>query len=118
MHRNFLASLAAVDLTQKQTATLWLIGANSGVSQIQIANELDMDRATMMAIIDRLDERGYVLRRRSQTDRRRQELYLTPRGQAMLTEVKARIAEHERWIKRAFSEDEVRRLAEALRRLY
>ena len=118
VHRSFLAALGAIEMTQKQTATLWLIGANPGVSQIQVAGELDMDRATMMAIVDKLCERGWLLRRRSETDRRRQELYLTPRGQAALKKAKARIAEHERRIKSAFSEEELRLLSEALRRLY
>src|SRR5690349_4113626 len=33
MHRDFMASVASFELTQKQAATLWLIQANAGVSQ-------------------------------------------------------------------------------------
>ena len=95
MHRHFVASVAELNLTQKQTATLWLISANPGVSQVSVAAALDMDRATMMAVTDRLEERGFVVRKRSTVDRRRQELYLTPAGRALLRKCKARIAEHE-----------------------
>src|SRR5688572_16986237 len=95
MHRDYMNTVADLDLTQKQTATLWLINGNPGVSQVSVATALGMDRATMMAVVDRLEERGFVVRKRSITDRRRQELYLTPAGQRVLRKVKARIAKHE-----------------------
>src|SRR5690349_19202188 len=69
--RHFAKVMAPVDLTQKQLGVLWLIGANGGVSQIAIARELGMDRASMMAIVDRLQDRGLVVRERSRHDGRR-----------------------------------------------
>ncbi|HEX6636120.1 MAG TPA: MarR family transcriptional regulator, partial [Steroidobacteraceae bacterium] len=95
MHRDFMASVASFELTQKQAATLWLIQANAGVSQAEVAAALGMDRATMMALTDRLEDRGFVIRKRSSVDRRRQDLYLTPAGQSILKKCKARIAEHD-----------------------
>ena len=80
MHRDFMAAVADFGLTQKQAAALWLIQANGGVSQVEVAAALGMDRATMMAVTDRLEDRGFVIRKRSSTDRRRQELYLTSVG--------------------------------------
>ena len=46
MHRDFMTAVAAFELTQKQAATLWLIQANPGVSQVEVAAALGMDRAT------------------------------------------------------------------------
>jgi DNA-binding MarR family transcriptional regulator len=116
MHRHYMASVAGLDLTQKQTGTLWLINGNPGVSQVAIAAALGMDRATMMAIIDRLEERNLVVRKRSSTDRRRQELYLTPVGQSMLKKVKSRIAKHEERFKSLFTPAELAALLAALQR--
>src|SRR5262245_64213780 len=70
MHRDYMATVTGVDLTQKQTATLWLINANPGVAQVSVASALGMDRATMMAVTDRLEERGLLVRKRSTVDRR------------------------------------------------
>src|SRR5688500_19218097 len=95
MHRDYMMAVADMNLTQKQTATLWLIGANPGVSQVTVAAALGMDRATMMAVVDKLENRGLTLRKRSSLDRRRQELLLTPVGLRMLKTVKARIVDHE-----------------------
>ena len=114
MHRDYVASVAGLDLTQKQTATLWLINANPGVSQVSVAAALGMDRATMMAVTDRLEDRGLLVRKRSTVDRRRQELYLTPAGQSMLRKVKARITEHEERFKALFKPAELATLLAAL----
>ena len=116
MHRDYMATVSGLELTQKQTATLWLINANPGVSQVSIASALGMDRATMMSVTDRLEERGLLIRKRSEIDRRRQELYLTPAGQAMLRKVKTRISEHEERFKALFKPAELAALLEALRK--
>jgi DNA-binding MarR family transcriptional regulator len=116
MHRDYMAAVAGVDLTQKQTATLWLINANHGVSQVAIAAALGMDRATMMAVTDRLEDRNLLVRKRSTVDRRRQELYLTPAGQGALRKVKARIAEHEERFKSLFKPAELAALLAALQK--
>ena len=117
MHRDFMGAVAELELTQKQAATLWLISANPGVSQVSVAAALDMDRATMMSITDRLEERGLVIRKRSSIDRRRQELYLTPAGISRLRKVKARIAEHEARAKALFKPAELAALLEALKKV-
>jgi DNA-binding MarR family transcriptional regulator len=116
MHRDYMASVADLALTQKQTATLWLINANPAVSQVSIAGALGMDRATMMSVTDRLEERGLLVRKRSSVDRRRQELYLTPSGQSTLRKVKARIAEHESRFKALFKPAELAALLAALKK--
>jgi DNA-binding MarR family transcriptional regulator len=93
---------------------LWLIGANPGVAQVSVAAELGMDRATMMALVDRLEARGLVVRKRSAIDRRRQELYLTLRGEKTMRKVKARVLEHEARFKRLFEPAELQALLSAL----
>ena len=118
MHRDYMAAVADLALTQKQTATLWLINANPGVSQVSIAGALGMDRATMMSVTDRLEERGLLVRKRSSVDRRRQELYLTPSGQSTLRKVKARIAEHESRFKALFRPAELAALLAALKKFH
>ena len=116
MHRDFMAAVADFGLTQKQAATLWLIQANGGVSQAEVAAALGMDRATMMAVIDRLEDRGFVIRKRSSVDRRRQDLYLTPAGQAILRKCKTRIAEHEARFRAQFTPAELDQLLESLKK--
>jgi len=116
MHRDYMAAVAGLNLTQKLNAVLWLINANPGVSQVSVAAALGMDRATMMALIDRLEDRKFVVRKRSTVDRRRQELYLTPAGQTILRKAKARIAAHEERFKALFKPAELAMLLAALQK--
>jgi DNA-binding MarR family transcriptional regulator len=116
MHRDFLTAVSDFGLTQKQAAALWLIQANGGVSQVEVAAALGMDRATMMAVTDRLEDRGFVTRKRSSTDRRRQELYLTPTGQSTLRKCKLRVAEHEEKFRAMFTASELAALLDALKK--
>jgi MarR family transcriptional regulator, organic hydroperoxide resistance regulator len=117
VRRHFEAAMERLDLTQKQTSVLWLIEANGGVSQIALANELGMDRASMMAIVDRLEERGLIVRKRSAEDGRRQELYVTAKGRKTLTNAKAAMHEHEKWISAKFSRNEIAAFVTGLKRL-
>lgn len=118
MHRRIIEALSSVELTQKQAGALWLVGANPGASQIGVGGALRMDRATTMAIIDKLEGRGLVVRQRSTVDRRRHELYLTPAGQKLLVKVKKLVKDHERKFAERFSEDELATLIDLLRRVY
>jgi len=118
VYRHFMASLSHLDLTQRQGAVLWLVGANPGTSQIAMANKLGMDRATMMSIVDRLQKRQFLIRRRSKRDGRRQEIYLTPRGQQILVQTKNAIAEHEKWLISRFEKSELATFIAFLRRIH
>lgn len=118
MHRRIIEVLSSVDLTQKQAGALWLIGANPGTSQIGVGGALRMDRATTMAIIDRLEGRSLVVRQRSTIDRRRHELYLTPAGQKLLVQVKKLVKGHEHKFAERFTPEELDSLISLLQRVY
>lgn len=118
IYRDFAASLSELDLTQRQFAVLQIIDANPGVSQVDIAALLGTDRATMMAIVDRLQDRGLAERRRSTGDRRRQELHTTPEGRALVARAVRIIAAHEKTFTDRFTPEELSFLFEALRRLH
>jgi DNA-binding MarR family transcriptional regulator len=115
--RHFAHAMDRLDLTQKQTGVLWLIGANGGASQTAIANELGMDRASMMAIVDRLEERELVTRERSQHDGRRQALFLTPKGRRLLSQASDALMRHETWLAAPFTPEELTALKALLKRV-
>jgi DNA-binding MarR family transcriptional regulator len=118
VYRHFNETFGAIGMTQKQTSVLWLISDNPGIAQIDIAQRLQIDRATMMAITNSLARRDYLQRGSSSVDRRRQTLHLTPSGATALTEALAAIAEHEAWLKARFTIPEVEQLMGLLRRIH
>ncbi len=118
VYRDFAASMSKFDLTQRQAATLALIEANPGTPQVAIAATLGSDRATIMAMVDRLEARGFLTRTRSRSDRRRQELYLTPLGQKVCKDAKKLITEHEKRFTSMFSPEELKAFIDGLRRIH
>ena len=118
VYRHFTETFADLDLTQKQVSVLWLVDDHPAIAQIDVGQRLQMDRATTMTIVNRLQERDYVRRERSTTDARKQALYLTPAGAGALEMAKACIREHEAWLKGRFTPGEVEKLVEMLARIH
>lgn len=118
VYRHFMESFAHLDLTQKQVSVLWLVSDHPGIAQTDLAQRLQMDRATVMAIVNRLQDRGYLERGRSLTDGRRQTLTLLPAGRTALSDAQKAILEHERWLTERFTKREVQQLVRLLTRIH
>ena len=118
VYRPCTETFVDLDLTQKQVSVLWLVDDHPGISQIEVGKRLRMDRATTMTIVNRLQERGFLRRERSESDGRKQALFLTDEGRDALGHAKSCIAEHEAWLKSRFSPDEVKNLVEMLARIH
>jgi DNA-binding MarR family transcriptional regulator len=117
LFRDFVAAVGELNLTPKQYTVLELIAENPGVSQVDLAAALSMDRATMMALVDRLEGRSLLVRQVSKTDRRRQDLHLTGEGDALLETARRAILAHEARILADWSPEEVKTAIAMLRRL-
>ncbi|WP_312861770.1 MarR family winged helix-turn-helix transcriptional regulator [Segnochrobactrum spirostomi] len=118
LYRDFAAAMEDLGFTQKQLAVLELVAANPGTSQIDLAAALETDRATMLGLVERLEERDLISRQPSETDRRRQELRLTPLGETRLAEARAAVDAHEARLLKHFSKGEADTLIGLLKRLY
>ncbi|RZA28399.1 MAG: MarR family transcriptional regulator [Proteobacteria bacterium] len=118
VNRHFTETFAELELTQKQVSVMWLVDNRPGMSQIELGQRLRMDRATTMTIVNRLQERDYLRRERSETDGRKQALYLTPAGTKALAKAKIAIGQHEDWLKSRFSAEELEKFVEMLARIH
>ncbi len=118
VYRHFTETFSDLGLTQKQVSVLWLVDDHPAISQTDLAQRMRMDRATTMAIVNRLEAKDYLRRGKSPSDGRKQTLNLTDRGRKALAVAKDAIAAHERWLKSRFSEREVETLIELLTRIH
>lgn len=71
---------AGFDLTPVQFAALDAIHAHPATDQASVAEMIAYDRATIGGVIDRLEQKGWILRVVSERDRRARELSLTAEG--------------------------------------
>ena len=91
--RDYASSVGEV--SPGRVGILFLVEANPGVTQSRLARAVHLDRSTMVGVVDALEERGLIERRRGE-DRRTNGLWLTRAGRGLVERLKARIELHER----------------------
>jgi len=101
--RDFAASVGEV--SPGRAGIVLLVEANPGVTQGTLAEAVRLDRSTMVGVIDSLEERGLVERRRGR-DRRTNGLWLTRPGRVLALKLRQRIERHERRVSARLSDDE------------
>ena len=117
LQRRGLRSLSSLHVGPAEFGTLVLCEQNPGMAQFQIAAALDIDKASVVAVVDRLEELGWLLRRRSNHDRRRYGLYLTAEGTRQVQVLRAQSAEAESFAHDIFTPQELDQLLGLLSRL-
>jgi DNA-binding MarR family transcriptional regulator len=82
----FLAEVgeAGFDLTPVQYAALAAIRTNPGIDQVTLAGLIAYDRTTITGVVDRLVQKGLLVRNPSSRDRRARELQVTEVGKRTL----------------------------------
>lgn len=89
-------ALGDLDVTARQFIVLALASGPEQPSQSEIAAKIGVDATVLGRMLDDLEQRTLLHRRRAPGDRRRHELALTPPGQVLLAEAerRRRSAEH------------------------
>jgi DNA-binding MarR family transcriptional regulator len=112
--RDFAASVG--ELSPGRAGMLLLIEANPGVTQGRLATAARLDRSTMVGVVDALEERRLIERRRG-VDRRTNGLWLTSAGRSLAARLRVRIARHERRVAARLSGGERAQLLALLEKL-
>lgn len=83
-------ALKPLDLTRSQ----WWVLANlsrypgEGITQTELANQLDVGKVALGDMIDRIEANGYVCRMPDPVDRRAKRITITPAGKALLDAIR------------------------------
>jgi DNA-binding MarR family transcriptional regulator len=96
--KNFIRTLAPMDVRPAQYSVLLLIEANPGRSQAAIGQALDIERARLARLLHVLEGRRWIERRASAGDGRSHSLFLTREGEKALVRIKSLAARHEAWL--------------------
>ena len=112
--RDFAARVG--ELSPGRAGMLLLIEANPGVTQGRLAEAVRLDRSTMVGVVDSLEERGVIERRRG-ADRRTNGLWLTRSGRTLALRLRRRIERHEQHVAARLSDAERAQLLALLEKL-
>jgi DNA-binding MarR family transcriptional regulator len=84
MRRDFERRSRSSGLTRAQWAVLAYLARSEGSSQAALAEMLDIEPITLVRLLDRLEEAGWVERRADPDDRRVRRLFLTETARPLM----------------------------------
>ena len=93
--RDFCTSVDEPEITPTLFGALVLIDANPGMKQTQLADAIQLDRSSVVSVLDKLEERGLVERVRAPDNRRANALHLTADGRQVLQHLIPQVRAHE-----------------------
>ena len=115
--RMFAERLAPLGLEPRHAGLLFRLAANEGRSQQALGELLGLNPTRMVFLVDELEQRGLVERRRNAADRRSYALYLTASGRDMLRAISETAGAGHGLLGASLSEGERGQLAGLLRKL-
>jgi DNA-binding MarR family transcriptional regulator len=115
--KDFIQTLAGVDVRPAQYSVLLMIAQNPGLTQAELGRALAIKRANLVGMLNELERRKLARRGASPSDRRSHALYLTALGRQMLARFRRLALEHERRATQTLTPDEKRLLLELLGRV-
>lgn len=117
--RHFSRTVAAEEhITPGLFGMLQVIAANPDIGQSRLAEAMEVDRSTIVKVVDQLEERGLILRAASPHDKRSHCLRLTAEGREALRRMEALVLRHEDEFTGVLSAAERKLLVRLLTRLY
>lgn len=115
---DFSETFVPYDLRPAEFSLLMLLANQPGIKQSDAAEILGIQRANFVALVDALQQRGLAERRKPDSDRRVQSLFLTRQGTDFVVETSGKWRQHEgRMISRLGSIEDRDQLVELLTRL-
>ena len=84
MYRNFLQKLEPYGLTPFHYLVLCCLWQQDGLSSSEIADKLKQLGATLTGVVDRMEKRDLVYRKRNVNDRRVVQIWLTEEGKNLM----------------------------------
>ena len=115
--RRFGERVEALDLTPPQAGLIRAVAQAPGRSQQALAARLGTPATRLVALVDGLEQRGLLERRRNPDDRRLYAVHLTAAGRELLTDLGRVAREHDDALLTALAPDERRTLAQLLGRV-
>jgi DNA-binding MarR family transcriptional regulator len=111
-----IAALEEFDLPTGSLTVLSLIAANPGSNQTALAKAAGVNKSALVGIVDELEKHGLAARDRSASDRRRNNLTVTPEGEVMMKTMLSRVSTGEDKLAEALGARDHQKLLELLDR--
>lgn len=121
MDKDMNNCLSDYNITRSQMGILIYIQVaeckNIEANQVDIEKEFNLKNPTVTGLINRLEEKGYIKRVRSDKDKRYNKLELTESGREILNKGKRKAQENEEKLLKILTKDEIKELKRILTKI-
>ena len=117
MRRQMSAALDRDDITLEQYVVLYNLVDQDGINQKSLSHKVDKDQATLARILDILENRGYVVRRTTEKDRRAFLVFITKEGKNKVKEIARRLGMVHKEIVKGIPSDRVDLFVELIKQM-
>ena len=108
-------ALKPLGVTRSQWWVLAFLSRSDGMSQVALADELDLGKVALGQLIDRLEKTGFVSRRPDEEDRRVKRVYLSKRSLALIARIRDHVSVTEKEILEKIEPADLKATVRALR---
>jgi DNA-binding MarR family transcriptional regulator len=107
--------LKPLGVTRSQWWVLAFMSRKDGMSQVALADDLDLGKVALGGLIDRLETAGLVERRPDEVDRRVKRVFLTKKGSGLIKRIRENVSEAEKEILADIESKDLQVMVRALR---
>jgi DNA-binding MarR family transcriptional regulator len=107
--------LKPLGVTRSQWWVLAFMSRQDGMSQVTLADDLDLGKVALGGLIDRLESSGFVERRPDKIDRRVKRVFLTKKGNGLIKKIREHVSETETEILLGVDHEDLQAMVRALR---
>ncbi|GAB1257926.1 MarR family winged helix-turn-helix transcriptional regulator [Aurantivibrio plasticivorans] len=116
--RDFNEDVGKGGLRPGELGVMNTIHRHPGISQKAVGETLDLDKATIVGLVNKLEKNKWAKRKQSKEDRRQYELHLTKSGERKLNTYNKSLSKLESQYRERFTETEFEQFIDYLRRLF
>jgi DNA-binding MarR family transcriptional regulator len=106
-----------IEINSAQGRIMFALWQQDNISINELAKKTQLKKSTLTSMLDRLERMGYVRRQRSQKDRRKILIHRTAKDKNLESEYVRLSQEHTKLFFRGFSEEEIDRFENDLKRI-
>ena len=88
--------MASIGLTRSQWWLLTYLFFKDGINQSELAILMDMEKAPLSRLLDRMEKKGWVIRKNENKDRRTKNIYLSESIKPLISSMRDKAAEYRR----------------------
>jgi len=108
---------AGLDVTKEQMIILKKLHKRDGLHQNELALLTFRDKSSLARLLAKMENKGYILRKQNNQDKRINEVYLTALGRTIFQKTKPIIQELIQTMEREISDEEIQQTIKILKKI-